>query len=69
MLEAKQFILHKLQCSGDNQWQIQDFPEGGGCQLPRWGCQPIIWPNFYLKLHENERIWTQTGGRVPGATP
>ena len=26
------------------------------------GGQPIILPNFYRKLHENERIWTQRGG-------
>ena len=25
----------------------------------RWGRQPIIWPNFPRKLHENERNWTQ----------
>ena len=47
------------------------FPRrGGGRQRPRWGRQPTILPNFYRKLHENERIWTPSrGARVPGAPP
>ena len=40
------------------QWRVQDFPDGGA-NPPGWGCQPIIWPNFPRKLHENERNWTQ----------
>ena len=53
------------------QWRIQDFPDGGGAPTSWWGRQAIISPNFYRKLHENERIWTERGGggRVPGATP
>ena len=37
----------------------------GGRQLPWWGRQPITWPNFYRKLHENERIWTERGTCIP----
>ena len=33
------------------------FPRPGH-QPPRRGRQPIIWPNFSRKLHENERNWT-----------
>ena len=29
--------------------------------------QPIIWQNFGQKLHENERIWSEVGVRVPSA--
>ena len=42
------------------QWRIQDFPHGGR-QSPRWGRQPIIWPNVSQKLLENERNWTREG--------
>ena len=45
------------------------FSRGGGSQLPRWGRQPIIWPNFYRKLHENERIWTKRGSACPWRHP
>ena len=45
------------------------FPRRGGRQPPRWGCQPTILPNFYRKLHENERIWTPRGGRASLAPP
>ena len=50
------------------QWPVVDpeFLRKGGCQLPRFGRQPIIWPNFYRKVHENQRIWTQGG--IPGTT-
>ena len=41
---------------------------GGRLQLPWWGHQPIIWPNFYQNLHENERIWTR-GGTHPWCHP
>ena len=35
------------------------FPSGGGgARQP----QPIIWPNFSWKLHENERNWTKRWG-------
>ena len=32
-----------------------------GCKPTRCGCQLIIWPIFFWKLHENERNWTQKG--------
>ena len=38
-----------------------------GCQLSKEVCQPIILQNFCRNLHENERIWTERGARVPGA--
>ena len=47
------------------QWRIQDFPGGGGANFQGGGYKPIIWPNFYRKLHENERIWTEKGGACP----
>ena len=37
-----------------------------GRQLPMWVYQPIILQTFCRKLHENERIWTGEGVRVPG---
>ena len=40
------------------QWRIQDFPDGGA-SISKVGLQPIIWPKFPRKLHENKRIWTQ----------
>ena len=47
------------------QWRIHDFPWGAN---PRGTAhQPIIWQNFCWRLHENERIWTERGSRVPGA--
>ena len=44
----KCFLISILECSSNsslisNQWQIQNFPDGGH-QPPRWECQPIIWP-------------------------
>ena len=33
--------------------------------FPGRGRQPIIWPFFSRELHENERNWTQDGGRRP----
>ena len=44
------------------QWRIQDFPRGGR-QLQN--C--YYFSHFCRKLHENERIWTPRGARVPGA--
>ena len=43
----------------------------GECQLPRWGLKPVIWLNFFRKLHENERIRTGGGGEslVPTLDP
>ena len=43
------------------QWQIQDFPKGGGAIPLNLGRKPIIWPDFHHKLHENERNWTERG--------
>ena len=39
----------------------------GRRQPLRLGQIPIIWQDFYRKLHENERNWTEGGGGVPGA--
>ena len=33
--------------------------KGGGAPTSKVGRQPIIWPNIFQKLHENERIRTQ----------
>ena len=41
------------------------FPRRGR-QLMVLGHKPIIWQDFWQKLHENERNWTERG-RVPGA--
>ena len=38
---------------------------GGGSANPKRERQPIIQPNFPLKLHENERNLTETGAHVP----
>ena len=35
-----------------------------------WAKKPIIWQNFYRKLHENERNWTGRGGAsLPNLDP
>ena len=44
------------------QWQIQDFPEGGTKSQTS-----VILQFFCQKLHENERIWCPRGARVAGA--
>ena len=45
-------------------WWIKDFPDEGR-QSTRRGCQPIIWPNFPQKLHENEKKnWTRGRGEA-----
>ena len=49
---------------GAFQWRIQDFPQGGANSQ---NC--YYFSHFCRKLHENERIWTPRGGRVPGAPP
>ena len=50
---------NRIQC------RIQDFPQRDA-QTPK---SAIIFQFFPRKLHENERIWTPQGGRVPGAPP
>ena len=44
-----------------NQWRIQGFP--WGAQTPKVGVLTYF---FGRKLHENERIQTPRGARVPG---
>ena len=39
----------------------------GGCANCQNGCTSLLFCNFCRKLHENERIWTPGGARVPGA--
>ena len=46
------------------QWRIQDFPRGGGAPTPQVGVRTYF---IGRKLHENERILTPRGARVPGA--
>ena len=47
-----------------NQWQIQDFPQGGCAKSQN--C--YYFSNFCQKLHENEIIWT-LGGLTSLAPP
>ena len=52
------------------QWRIQYFPgmRGGGVPTPEEVRQTVILQSFFpRKLHENERIWTKKGARIPGA--
>ena len=44
------------------------FPRGGGAN-PKEGAPTYYLANFSKKLHENEEIWGQRGGRVPRAPP
>ena len=49
-------------CTGNRRtWAVADpgFPKRG--RQPQGGRQPIIWPNFSQKLHENERNRTERG--------
>ena len=46
------------------QWRIQDFPRGGANSQKCY-----YFSIFCQKLHENERIWTPRGARIPGAPP
>ena len=39
------------------------FPRGGGANHKGGGRQPIIWPIFSQKLHENEEILGRGGAR------
>ena len=48
------------------QWQIQDFPRGGGCANFQ---KCYYFSNICRKLHENERIWTPRGGAHPWRPP
>ena len=43
------------------QWQIQDFPEGGGGRRPLSVIWQLIGNIFFQKLHKNERNWTERG--------
>ena len=49
----------------NNQWRIQDFPEGGAWTL-QGGREHA---KFSRKLHEIERIWTPRGGRASLTPP
>ena len=44
------------------------FPSRSGAPIPKVRHQPIIWPTFSPKLHENLSNWTE-GARVLGASP
>ena len=48
--------------SHTRQWRIQDFPRGGANSQKCY-----YFSIFCQKLHENERIWTPGGVRVPRA--
>ena len=51
------------------QWRIQDFPEEGAL-TPKGGGAPTYYlANFSRKLHENEEILDQRGGRASLAPP
>ena len=43
------------------------FPRRGRVPTPGFGQTPIIWSDFYRKLHENERNWS--GGRASLTPP
>ena len=43
-----------------------EFSPGGGAPTPKVG---VLIYYFCRKLHENERIWTPEGARVPGVPP
>ena len=43
------------------------FPRGGGANPKGRGAPAYYLANFSRKLHENEEIWGQRGGRVPRA--
>ena len=51
--------------NNNNQWRIQDFPEGGAWTL-QGGREHA---KFSRKLHEIERIWTPRGGRASLTPP
>ena len=44
------------------------FPRRGA-PTSKAGCHHIIWPNFYQKLDENERIGPGGGGGGPSRHP
>ena len=45
------------------------FPRGGDANPKEGGRQPIIWPIFSQKLHEDEEILSQRGGHASLAPP
>ena len=45
--------------------EVADLRFSRGGQPPRWGCKPIVCPNFPRKLHENEKNWIREAGGVP----
>ena len=52
----------------ENSGRIQDFPDGGA-PTSKVGVKTYYLANFSQKLHENERIRTQRGGRASLAPP
>ena len=53
--------LDRMPFANDNQWQIQDFPQGGALTLE--GGANLLFDQFSPKLYENEEILGQ-GARV-----
>ena len=43
----------------DLQWRIQDFPRGGGRQLPKWVREPNFLVENCMKMKE---FWPPGGG-------
>ena len=67
MVWAKRYSLNFVTKTGPNNRLVPvadpGFSPGGGANSQK----PIILSIFCQKLHENERIWTPRGARVPGA--
>ena len=60
--------LVRLTIIWQNQWRIQDFPEGGAPTLKGGGAPTYYLPHFSQKLHENKEILAERGrARIPGA--
>ena len=49
----------------NSQWRTQDFPEG--VPTLQVGASTHFWQNFYRKLRENERNWTEREARITNA--
>ena len=64
--QVKPQIVHVSISSGKS-WICHCFLSLMGVPTLERGRQAIIWSIFITKLHENEKIWTKMGVRVPRA--
>ena len=68
-LKASVFRMDISSCLHTQQWQIHDFPNGRRVPTLEFGTKTYYLVSILLKLHENEKNWTERGPSSLGTHP